>query len=154
MNTDEVQPLIVLEARDRVGGRICSIQKTVAVGDTTIPVILEQGAAWIHGLGSYPQWNPMTELILEQSFKSNHQDPNNIHIIDQDIDILKRELDWISPMNPWTKPFCIMNHLGTISNHHQMAMFHPTFDRTKSQPDLFKDRNFPVMFYDELLSKL
>jgi len=152
-NDDEdVQPqqplLLVLEARDRIGGRICSLQKTVSVGDdTTIPFIVEQGAAWIHGIGSRTEWNPMTALILER-YTSTNRGSNDNSIDEEMILILKQELHWIYPINPWTRPYGMRNNRMANQNH--MAIF---YNGTKINPRS-KEVSMALDIYQSILKSI
>ena len=82
-------PLIILEDRNRVGGRIQSIHKSITVEDYTINIIVEKGAAWIHGIGHHPQWNPMTSLILDQC--KTHKELISRFDPNQEINVLKEK---------------------------------------------------------------
>jgi len=53
--------LIVLEARDRIGGRIESVHVD---GNR-----LDTGANWIHGVGTKEKPNPLVEILPEKEFK-------------------------------------------------------------------------------------
>ena len=66
----------VLEARDRIGGRIWSPK----LGEDQIPIDL--GASWIHGVGRNKkendkegiwknQWNPVYQVALENGIKTH-----------------------------------------------------------------------------------
>jgi monoamine oxidase len=63
--------LVVVEARDRVGGRIWTTTETVTtVEGETVLLTRDLGAAWVHGTGGtvqQPERNPMVELLEEQA---------------------------------------------------------------------------------------
>ncbi|MCB0101776.1 MAG: FAD-dependent oxidoreductase [Anaerolineales bacterium] len=64
--------VIVLEARDRVGGRIWT--------DTTLGVPLDMGASWIHGESG----NPITELAKQFGVKTTPTDDENAIVFKAD----------------------------------------------------------------------
>lgn len=64
--------VIVLEARDRIGGRIHSDSYTFGSTHTTT---IDLGAAWIHG---YSQENPLYQIVKECNAKIFHTDDDNV----------------------------------------------------------------------------
>ncbi|KAH9299336.1 hypothetical protein KI387_031018, partial [Taxus chinensis] len=71
-----VKDFIILEATDRIGGRLSKCQ----FGKQTVEI----GAGWIHGVGGSKQ-NPIWELAKQQSLRTCHSDYSNIifNIYDQ-----------------------------------------------------------------------
>jgi len=63
--------VIVLEARNRIGGRIHSDSSSFGSTNTTIDL----GAAWIHG---YSRENPLYKIVKECNAKTFHTDDDNI----------------------------------------------------------------------------
>lgn len=64
---------IVLEAQNRIGGRVCS---TPIAGETD--VFFEEGAAWIHG----PDGNPITPLAEMSGAEPFFTDDENVAVFD------------------------------------------------------------------------
>ena len=91
---------IILEARDRIGGRIHSqaLKRTTTDG-TTVELTVDHGAAWIHGLGyDWPtgkkeiprfQPNPMMSLLIQH--------------VGMDA-AFSQHLQPVFQGNPWTRP--------------------------------------------------
>ena len=74
--------VVVLEARDRIGGRIHSVEEKVrTVQNESTKVVVDHGAAWVHGTGfewgaditaaAVPKVNPMMELLVEAKGTQN-----------------------------------------------------------------------------------
>jgi monoamine oxidase len=75
------EDIIILEARDRVGGRIETITETSkTIQGELVPLTVDLGAAWVHGIGvdwgvpldkynqlARPFPNPMMELLLQEA---------------------------------------------------------------------------------------
>ena len=136
----KVEDVIILEARDRVGGRIHSVQKSIKrVGQccadgsfseinseeaSYVDFILEEGAAWVHGTGitddthgdksndDEEENNPMINLL--QEFSNGEKGEHYSEL-----------LEMVSPNgNPWTRPqlgrslfaiFCSGNRIDQTS---------------------------------------
>ena len=99
--------VVVLEARDRVGGRIhTSTHKQRTISGQEVAVLHDEGAAWVHGIGfawpknsnevpdpnvSIPKINPMLGLLQEAA-----GGPQNLW---------GKELTPVFPTgNPWMRP--------------------------------------------------
>lgn len=120
--------VIVLEARDRIGGRIhTSTRKQRTISGQEVTVRHDEGAAWVHGIGfawpenshevpdptvSIPRINPMLGL-LEEAFDG----PQNLW---------EKELNPVFPTgNPWMRPkTCLLDddelaiyHTGKLINN-------------------------------------
>ena len=87
---------VILDARDRVGGRIHTWKRqsrnTETEEDDTsscarFPNVVDMGAAWVHGTEPYPVPNPMLKYIPSTSLQP------------------------IAPGNPWMRP-CTVMHKG------------------------------------------
>ena len=100
-----VDDVVVLESRDRIGGRIHSVEhEFTSMPGETKSVAVDNGAAWVHGTGydwnefenqadipeSVPESNPMMDLLLKAKgvpdLYSNHLKP-----------VCKRGNPWIRP---------------------------------------------------------
>lgn len=85
--------LVILEARDRVGGRIHTRHSgdngasPPATSAARFPEAMDLGAAWVHGIERHPVPNPMLNYIRSS-------------------DLLE-----IAPGNPWMRPLTVM-HMG------------------------------------------
>lgn len=92
---------VIIEARDRIGGRIHSqvLERTTTDG-TNVEFTMDYGAAWVHGLGyEWPtgarirvpkvQPNPMMELLIQNVGKQA---------------AFEEHLQPVFPGNPWTRP--------------------------------------------------
>ena len=92
---------VIVEARDRIGGRIHSqvLERTTTDG-TNVEFTMDYGAAWVHGLGyEWPtgarirvpkvQPNPMMELLIQNVGKQA---------------AFEEHLQPVFPGNPWTRP--------------------------------------------------
>jgi protoporphyrinogen oxidase len=88
---------VIVEARDRIGGRIHTTHHTNPI--TGSKYVRDLGAAWVHGIGGieYEKKNPMVQLLEEYSQNNN----NNTSISS----ILKPIFDG----NPWTRPNKILH---------------------------------------------
>ncbi len=63
--------VVVLEARDRVGGRVWT--------DQSLGVPFDRGAAWIHG----PEGNPITPLAKQAGCKLHRTDDESLEVYDE-----------------------------------------------------------------------
>jgi monoamine oxidase len=91
----------ILEARDRVGGRIFTSterrNKLDSLGEEKIEFYRDHGASWIHGLGEDGDQNPIVDLLRAKA-------PN--------VD------DQICPVfdgNPWTRPDSVLHRKDAIA---------------------------------------
>ena len=91
----------VLEARDRVGGRIYSTLETRTkpdqVGDSVL-FYRDHGASWIHGLGEDGNENPMVQLLRDRNREADDE------VIIQ-----------IFQGNAWMRPMSILHNEGAIA---------------------------------------
>lgn len=69
--TSEGIEVIVLEAQDRVGGRLRT--------DRSLGIPFDEGASWIHG----PKGNPITELAKKSNINTFLTDDNSLEIYDK-----------------------------------------------------------------------
>ncbi|CAJ1934180.1 unnamed protein product [Cylindrotheca closterium] len=83
---------VVVEARDRVGGRIYS---TEIMGHRGF--YRDHGASWIHGLGEDGNENPMVQLLRDRDRDTNG------------------EVDIIFQGNAWMRPMSILHNEGAIA---------------------------------------
>ena len=121
-----IENVIVLEARDRIGGRIHSVpyKRNVVDGKDTSAVdfVVDHGAAWVHGTGydwpadpkramhgasekaaSIPEPNPMMDLLAQATGKelySKHLKP-----------VCRRG-------NPWMRPKHVLHDMNEILNRY------------------------------------
>ncbi|KAG7354556.1 polyamine oxidase [Nitzschia inconspicua] len=106
LTTDDDVSLVLLEARDRVGGRIWSVQQDVStVHGETISFTRDLGAAWIHGTGDMEDGrdkNPMVTLLEENDSK------------DEDVDVMSL-LYPVFRGNAWTRPDTILHKDGRVA---------------------------------------
>lgn len=104
--------VVVLEARDRIGGRIHSVEEDVrTTQNESTKVIVDHGAAWVHGTGY--EWgdndallapvtevNPMMELLVEakgtEDLHRHHLNPICIR------------------GNPWVRPKHVLHDMNEI----------------------------------------
>jgi monoamine oxidase len=98
-------PVVLLEARDRIGGRVHTSTHTVnTISGKSVTIRHDEGAAWVHGLGfSWPDLvnetiaecldprNPMLSLLQEASGSAKN--------------LWSYELNPVFPKgNPWMRP--------------------------------------------------
>jgi len=99
--------LVVLEARDRIGGRILTThERTASIGQNDHSEILlckDEGAAWVHGAHKS---NPMMQL-LEEAEQS--QPP--------------RALNPIFEGNPWVRPHTVLHRNGMKEKSSLISFF-------------------------------
>ena len=103
--------VVVLEARDRIGGRIHSVEENVrTIHNESTKVVVDHGAAWVHGTGlewggdniavAVPKVNPMMKLLVEATGTENlyqhHLRPVCIR------------------GNPWTRPKHVLHEANEI----------------------------------------
>jgi monoamine oxidase len=108
--------VVVLEARDRIGGRIHSVEHDVKTtqNEKSTKVIVDHGAAWVHGTGN--EWrnnnchtasapkvnydNPMMELLVQaKGMEDLHQTHLNPVCIRG---------------NPWVRPKHVLHDMNEI----------------------------------------
>ena len=117
-NEGDIRDVVILEARDRIGGRIHSVKRKspcILPGSDTnedVEFIVDEGASWVHGTGV-----PIGKV---QNGESVDQELNPIVELLQktavgDENVLQTKLDYIAPLNPWTKPREVM-HSPLINN--------------------------------------
>lgn len=106
--------VVVLEARDRIGGRIHTVEQELSTveSDKRVVVAIDYGAAWVHGTGHdwkhdenehddpLPESNPMMELLTEAKgmteLHQNHLKP-----------VCKKG-------NPWVRPRYVLHQENDI----------------------------------------
>lgn len=104
-NNNHKVSFVILEARDRVGGRIwtTTTENVPTVHGGTSTLIRDLGAAWIHGTGGMvpgQDKNPMVELLEEAANgEKNHESL----------------LYPVFPGNAWTRPDSILHRPGNIA---------------------------------------
>lgn len=99
LHDDTELSFVILEARDRVGGRIYSTleeRTTVDVAKAPIKFYRDHGASWIHGLGEVGNQNPIIELLQANSRGSD--------------DIIQ-----VFQGNAWMRPMSILHKEGAIA---------------------------------------
>jgi monoamine oxidase len=101
--------ILILEARDRFGGRIYTGQEQVKVPTTTNgctsvvknEFVRDHGASWVHGIGDKDEGrNPMVELLLQQASSK---------------DITDHLLIPIFAGNAWTRPNTVLHQKNGIA---------------------------------------
>jgi len=110
-STRIIEPLLVLEARDRVGGRICTAPLPNGVS-------VDIGAAWVHGTGlpfghdghgRERELNPMVKLLQQRT----DLDDTITSPTDKKGDPLRAGLIYTSPKgNPDTRPRDVLHSPG------------------------------------------
>jgi monoamine oxidase len=100
---DNLVSFVILEARNRIGGRIHTTKEQVStVHGDTMEMVRDLGAAWIHGTGGIvhgQEKNPMVELLEETC--PNKKAESLIHPV--------------FPGNAWTRPDSILHRLGNVA---------------------------------------
>ncbi len=97
--------LAVLEARERIGGRILtSHEKTTTINPKDDEVLLcrDHGAAWVHGIH---ESNPMMKLLAEEDSQSSSAAELEETTTAQQSRILHLVFDG----NPWIRPHAILH---------------------------------------------
>lgn len=135
-SNDNFRPddVLILEARDRTGGRIHTIDYSSKGNTENVNFPLDLGAAWVHGTGedwgskkvddtSYP--NPIVNLLLRGEINSRFNknedgdDKNNINNEqerEESINAIYSHLDPISPVgNAWLRPYFAMHQTNIIA---------------------------------------
>jgi monoamine oxidase len=111
----DAQDILILEARDRIGGRIRTTRETrVTVSGENAEFSLDHGAAWVHGTGldwaiapvtgnknAIPEPNPMMELLEEATPHGES--------------LYEKHLKPIFSGNPWMRPQEIAHKAGEVS---------------------------------------
>jgi monoamine oxidase len=105
-NQQNDQPIsfVILEARDRIGGRIYTTKEQVSTVDgEMMEIVRDLGAAWIHGtrgiVNGEEKKNPMVELLEE--IYPNKKAESLIYPV--------------FPGNAWTRPDSILHRLGNVA---------------------------------------
>jgi monoamine oxidase len=110
----DADDILILEARDRIGGRIRTTQETrVTHSGAHVEFSLDHGAAWVHGTGldwaiapvtgnknAIPESNPMMELLEEAT--------------PQGESLYEKHLTPIFTGNPWMRPQEIAHKAGEV----------------------------------------
>jgi hypothetical protein len=139
-NSEDTISLVVLEARDRTGGRILTThEKTVTVGNdpagatatAAAEVLLcrDHGAAWVHGAH---ESNPMIQLLqLEESELDNSRSPSaattqiiaKVATTSTDDDHPCKVLNPVFEGNPWIRPDTVLHQNGRKGGNNLISFF-------------------------------
>lgn len=101
LRNDPNLSVTILEARDRIGGRIWTTRESVQTVDgETTELVRDLGAAWIHGTGGVhgQEVNPMIDLL---------------NMVKDDTK--KSSLYQVFPGNAWTRPDTVLHRTGSIA---------------------------------------
>lgn len=111
---EESISLAILEARDRIGGRVLSThQKVKIIGGlpnepSEVSLCRDHGAAWVHG--SHKS-NPMMQLLQEEcSFSMGQDEPSGI-------------LNPVFDGNAWIRPHTVLHRNGRNGKKSLMSLF-------------------------------
>ena len=102
---ESIISLVVLEARNRIGGRIFSDQEKrtqVHSCGGKAHFLRDHGASWVHGTGHSDQQNPIVRLLEGREGDDDCDDDD-----DDDDDALIPIFDG----NPWTRPDLSLIHI-------------------------------------------
>lgn len=103
--SEQSPSFMILEARDRVGGRIHTRRESATVESQKVDFLRDLGAAWVHGTGLEDEpderQNPMIRLLKETT-------PNEMSVADY-------HLASIFEGNAWTRPNTILHKPGRIA---------------------------------------
>ena len=125
-NTSSIRPedILILEARDRIGGRIHSTletRKSCGNDSSQVQFYMDHGAAWIHGTGGdWPYFNPQPDL-LESTAAALEENPM-MELLKQvsapDENVCEAHLNpTFKEGNPWMRP----NHV--LLKQKQLVLF-------------------------------
>jgi hypothetical protein len=129
-NKEDKTSLVVLEARNRTGGRILTThEKTVTVGpggsvDPAAEVLLyrDHGAAWVHGAH---ESNPMIQLLIEESDSHSYSPSTTTQTakVTTTDDQPLRVLNPVFEGNPWIRPDTILHQNGKKGGNSLISFF-------------------------------
>jgi len=109
--------VVVLEARDRVGGRIFTTRvKTMTVGLNEAEVLLhrDHGASWVHGTHKS---NPMMQLLAETESESAAELITTL--TEQPLQVLTPVFEG----NPWVRPHTVLHRNGNKGGNSIISLF-------------------------------
>lgn len=113
-NDKETVSIAILEARDRIGGRVLSThQKVKTIGGlpnepSEVSLCRDHGAAWVHGSH---ESNPMMQLLVEEcSFSMGQENASRI-------------LNPVFDGNAWIRPHTVLHRSGSKGEKSLISLF-------------------------------
>lgn len=129
----QLHDIIILEARDRIGGRIHSTNEVrTDINGNKCQFYMDHGAAWVHGIGiewnesmeqynvkSKPFPNPMMELLHQDTLSTNigsvlNSNNSNKITNNNNETVFTKHLHNTVSGNPWIRPNTILHRTNEI----------------------------------------
>lgn len=109
--------MVVVEARNRIGGRVWTseIEVKKGEGNDTETILMDLGAAWVHGTGW--EWNGDADAIMQllelnpmmKLLQQQHQ------ATETEGNIYSHNLDHVVDGNPWMRPHTMLHKAGQLA---------------------------------------